>query len=220
MEKVITKKVRFSYVNVFEARALEGGEAKYSVTLLIPKSDTETYNKIINAMNKTLNDSVADVFKGVMPSNPKFPIYDGDGIRPSGEPFGDECKGHWVITANSKEKPEVVDVACNPIMSKSDFYSGCYGRASIVFFAYNTNGNKGIGCGLNNLQKLEDGQALSGRSTAVEDFGSLDNSYVSQPTSFNPAAQVGQSVQNPYMQQGVVNPITGQPIVNNIYGVN
>lgn len=240
MEKVITKKVRFSYVNVFEARALEGGDAKYSITLLIPKADTETYNKIVNAMNKTLSDSVAEVFKGVMPTNPKFPIYDGDGLRPSGEPFGEECKGHWVITANSKEKPEVVDVACNPIMSKNDFYSGCYGRASIVFFAYNTNGNKGVGCGLNNLQKLEDGQPLSGRSTAAEDFGAPDSAYTASVSAAAPAtpyaegfagynqppinsgAQVGpatQPVQNPYMQQGTVNPITGQPI-NNIYGVN
>ncbi len=232
MEKVITRKVRFSYVNVFEARALEGGEAKYSITLLIPKSDTETYNNIINAMNKTLSEAVSEVFKGVMPSNPKMPLYDGDGLRPSGEPFGDECKGHWVITANSKEKPEVVDMACNPIMSKSDFYSGCYGRASIVFFAYNTNGNKGIGCGLNNLQKLEDGQPLSGRSTAAEDFGDSAASGLAPAT---PYAQVpgyqpptlnqpyttpapAQAMQNPYGQPAV-NPITGQPI-NNIYGVN
>ena len=136
MEKVITKKVRFSYANVFEPRNVNGGEdEKYSVTLLIPKSDTETYNKIINAMNKTLTEAIPDTFKGVPPTNPKFPIYDGDGLRPGGDPFGDECKGNWVITANSKEKPEIVDASLNPIMSKSDFYSGCYGRASIVFLS-------------------------------------------------------------------------------------
>ncbi len=235
MEKIVTKKVRFSYANVFEPRSLNGGDEKYSVTLLIPKSDTETYNKIINAMNKTLNESVSDVFKGVMPTNPKFPLYDGDGLRPSGEPFGDECKGHWVIAANSNEKPEVVDANLNPIMSKSDFYSGCYGRASIVFFAYNTNGNKGVGCGLNNLQKLEDGQPLSGRSTAAEDFGGA-NSGMAPATTYTqnvpgyqapPVAPAQQPIapaygaqvpqQNPYVQS--VNPITGQPI-NNIYGVN
>lgn len=235
MEKVITKKVRFSYANVFEPRDMNGsGEAKYSVTLLIPKSDMETYQKIIDAMNKTLQEAVNEVFKGAMPANPKIPLYDGDGLRQSGEPFGEECKGHWVITASSKEKPEIVDMACNPIMSKSDFYSGCYGRASIVFFAYNTNGNKGIGCGLNNLQKLEDGQALSGRSSAAEDFadtigtvqpvpGSANQGIVyqipNQSVNANPYGQnlAQQPMQNPYVQQ--VNPITGQPI-NNIYGVN
>lgn len=228
MEKVVTGKVRFSYVNVFTPRAIEGGDEKYSITLLIPKADTDTYNKIINAMNKTLNDSVAEVFKGVMPTNPKFPIYDGDGLRPGGEPFGEECKGHWVITANSKERPEVVDIACQPIMSKTDFYSGCYGRASIIFFAYNTNGNKGVGCGLNNLQKLEDGQALSGRSTAAEDFGGANaataaSSYGQSAPGYNQASVQPQAPI--YSGQaapaaGQVNPITGQPIVNNIYGVN
>ena len=202
MEKVITGKVRFSYAHVFEPKAQNGGEEKYSATLLIPKSDTVTYNNIINALNKTLDEAIPNVFGGVKPAAPKFPIYDGDGLRPSGDVYGDECKGHWVITANSKERPEIVDVACNPIMSKSDFYSGCYGRASIVFFAYNTNGNKGVGCGLNNLQKLEDGQPLSGRSTAAEDFGAM------QP-----------QVQTPAQPQSNVNPITGQPVVNNIYGV-
>lgn len=235
MEKIVTGKVRFSYVNVFVPRALNGGEEKYSITLLIPKSDTDTYNKIMNAMTKTLNDSVADVFKGVMPTNPKFPIYDGDGLRSGGEPFGEECRGHWVIAANSKEKPEIVDMACNPIMSQSDFYSGCYGRASIVFFAYNTNGNKGVGCGLNNLQKLEDGQTLSGRSTAAEDFGGPDGAYTNAISAATPATPYAQGftgynpppinqvppqqpTQNPYGQTNV-NPITGQPI-NNIYGVN
>lgn len=224
MEKVVTKKVRFSYANVFEPRSLNGGDEKYSVTLLIPKSDTETYNKIINALNKTLNDAIADTFKGVMPQNPRFPIYDGDGLRPSGEPFGEECKGHWVITANSTEKPEIVDQACNPILSKSDFYSGCYGRASIVFFAYNTNGNKGVGCGLNNLQKLEDGQPLSGRSTAAEDFkDSIQNTYQAPAQAYQPQSQPTNNIpntQNPYMGQTQINPVTGQPIINNIYGVN
>lgn len=235
MEKVVTGKVRFSYVNVFEPRSVEGGEAKYSITLLIPKSDTDTYNKIINLIKKTLSEAVADVFKGVMPTNPRFPIYDGDGLRPSGEPFGEECRGHWVITANSKEKPEIVDAGLNPIMSKSDFYSGCYGRASIVFYAYNTSGNKGVGCGLNNVQKLEDGQPLSGRSTAAEDFGG-SSTYSTPASPVAPATPYAQSVpgyspapaqpQAPaYMGQtapvaGQVNPITGQPIVNGIYGVN
>lgn len=205
MEKIVTGKVRFSYVNVFEARSLEGGEEKYSVTLLIPKVDTVTYNKIIQGLNNALNEAVSSTFNGVKPTNPKFPIYDGDGVRPSGEPFGEECKGHWVITANSKERPEVVDSNLNPIISKSDFYSGCYGRASIVFYAYNKNGNKGVGCGLNNLQKLEDGQALSGRTSAAEDFGPVTT------------AQASSGVHP--MQSNGVNPITGQPI-NNIYGVN
>lgn len=238
MEKIVTGKVRFSYVNVFEPKSVNGGEEKYSITLLIPKTDTVTYQKIMNALNLTLENAISDTFKGVRPANPKFPIYDGDGVRPSGEPFGDECKGHWVMAANSYERPEIVDASLNPILSKSEFYSGCYGRASLGFYAYNTNGNKGVGCGLNNLQKLDEGQPLSGRTTAAEDFGSATGEYgAAQPATpvqgyvpnpINPIiapATPGYN-QAPVQAPGInptqpqINPITGQPIINNIYGVN
>lgn len=245
MENIVTGKVRFSYANVFEARAVNGGEAKFSVTLLIPKSDTNTYQRIMAEINKTLQENVADTFKGVMPQNPSLPIYDGDGLRPGGESFGTECKGCWVISAKSNNAPEVVDVNLNPIISKNEFYSGCYGRASIRFYAYNTNGNKGVGCGLGNIQKLEDGQPLDGRTTAAEDFGTpyqaVGQIAYQTPTYQQPVAQqysqpqyqqaVQQTPQYPQQQMvqmqpnaGQIDPITGQPLmqptVNNIYGVN
>ena len=232
MNKVVTGKVRFSYLYVFEPRATQTGEEKYSATLLIPKSDNTTYTNIINAMNKTLEESVSNTFGGVRPSNPKMPLHDGDGLRASGEPFGEECKGHWVITASSNDKPEAVDANLNPIMSKNELYSGCYGRASLNFFAYNKNGNKGVGCGLMNIQKLEDGASLSGRTTAAEDFadsGTQQPAMDSQPIygQVNYASQQAQQVQtSPYgvitpqygVQQPAVNPITGEPI--NVMGVN
>lgn len=207
-DNLITGKVRFSYVNVFEPRRTPNGEEKYSITLLIPKSDTVTYNNIKAKIEKTIQENISGTFKGVMPTNPKLPIHDGDGLRQSGEPYGAECKNCWIITANSNNKPEVVDANCNPIISKTEFYSGCYGRASLRFYAYNQNGNKGIGCGLGNVQKLEDGQPLGGRTTASEDFGAP----------IQPTAPVYQQPTAPQ-----VDPITGMPIqpsVNNIYGVN
>lgn len=228
MSNLVTGKVRFSYANVFEPRQTPNGDLKYSVTLLIPKSDANTYQRIVNELNKTLEEGVASVFKGVMPASPKMPIYDGDGVRPSGEAFEPECKGHWVMTANSNSAPEIVDASCNPILSKNEFYSGCYGRASLRFYAYNQNGNKGVGCGLGNVQKLEDGQPLDGRTTAAEDFGTAPTPTIPQ-------------YQNPIQQQAMqpatlgyqVDPITGQPVVtannfvapqqptvNSIYGVN
>lgn len=237
---LVTGKVRFSYVSVFEPRAVNEGVEKYSVTLLIPKSDNDTYQRIVAEINKTLQENVTDTFKGVMPANPNLPLYDGDGIRPSGEPFGAECKGHWVISAKSNTAPEVVDANCNPIISKSEFYSGCYGRASIRFYAYNQNGNKGIGCGLGNVQKLEDGQPLDGRTTAAEDFGAPIQNNFAMPTQnmampINPITQPVMPVQPQALLQntayqtpaptyiGEINPVTGQPMqptVNNIYGVN
>lgn len=202
MSNLVTGKVRFSYANVFEPRTTQSGDTRYSVTILIPKTDVATKQKIDAEMTRVLQESISNTFGGVKPANPKTPIYDGDGLRPSGEPYGEECKGHWVITANSKEAPEIVDANLNPIMSKSEFYSGCYGRVSLRFFAYNKNGNKGIGCGLGNIQKLEDGESLTGKTTASQDFG--------QPVQAQP---------QPQPQGFGVNPITGQPI-NNIYGVN
>lgn len=214
MSNLVTGKVRFSYANVFEPRASQnGGDPKYSITLLIPKSDNDTYQRIIAEINKTLQENVADTFKGVMPANPRMPIYDGDGLRESGEAFGPECKGCWVISAKSNTAPEIVDANCQPILSKNEFYSGCYGRASIRFYAYNQNGNKGIGCGLGNVQKLEDGQPLDGRTSAAEDFGT--------PYQTPTQPQYQAPVQPIYQPQ--INPVTGQPLqptVNNIYGVN
>lgn len=225
MGNIVTGKVRFSYANVFEPKAMQnGGEAKYSITLLIPKSDNDTYQRIVAEINKTLQESVADTFKGVMPANPRLPIYDGDGLRESGEPYGPECKGHWVMSAKSNSAPEVVDANCQPILSKNEFYSGCYGRASIRFYAYNQNGNKGIGCGLGNVQKLEDGQPLDGRTSATEDFGTPYQAPIQNNPSLNGQfAPVGGQLQYQTPIQPQINPVTGQPLqptVNNIYGVN
>ncbi len=223
MSNLVTGKVRFSYANVFEPRASQnGGDPKYSITLLIPKSDNDTYQRIIAEINKTLQENVADTFKGVMPANPRMPIYDGDGLRESGEAFGPECKGCWVISAKSNTAPEIVDANCQPILSKNEFYSGCYGRASIRFYAYNQNGNKGIGCGLGNVQKLEDGQPLDGRTSAAEDFGTPYQTPT-QPQYQAPTQQTQYQAPIQPVYQPQINPVTGQPLqptVNNIYGVN
>ena len=117
---LVTGKVRFSYAYVFEPRTTQNGETRYSVTILIPKSALVTKQKIAAEIARVLQESVNSTFGGIKPTNPKTPIHDGDGLKPSGEPYGDECKGHWVITANSKEAPEIVDANLNPIMSKNE----------------------------------------------------------------------------------------------------
>lgn len=196
-ELIKTGKVRFSFCNVFEPRSMgEGQDARYSVTLLIPKSDTETIQKINTAIAEATKEGNSKVF-GTTVSKPKIPIYDGDGLRPSGEAFGEECKGCYVLTANSTQQPGIVDAKCERIMNKDEFYSGCYGRATIRFFAYNKNGNKGIGCGLGNLQKLEDGESLSGRTRAEDDFADSKQAFVAPE----------------------IDPITGQPINSGIFGL-
>lgn len=208
-----TGKVRASFVNVFTPQVpVGGGEAKYSITLLIPKTDVTTLNAIQMAMEQAKQEGVQRVFGGTMPAMVKLPLYDGDGVRPNGEPFGEECKGHMVIRASSKDQPHVVDLNVQPILNPQDVYSGCYVRASINFFAYNQNGNRGIGCGLNAIQKVEDGEALTSRVSAQEAFGG-SNAYAG---GFNAAPytppNAGQTYQpqQPYMQQ----PYTGVPQPN------
>lgn len=167
--KVVTGKVRFCYVNVFEPTAMDEGDTpKYNICILIPKDDAKTLDKInkaIEAAKQAGKAKLADK-NGKIPSNLKLPLRDGDEERPDDPAF----EGMYFINANSQRKPSIVDRDLNPIMEKEEFYSGCYGRASINFYAFNVS-SKGIAAGLNNLQKLEDGEMLAGGSTPEEDFG-------------------------------------------------
>lgn len=167
--KVVTGKVRFCYVNVFEPTAMNEGETlKYNICILIPKSDTKTLDKInkaIEAAKQAGKSKLADK-NGKIPSNIKIPLRDGDDERGDDPAFAN----HYFINANSIRKPSIVDESLNPIMNREEFYSGCYGRASINFYAFDVR-SKGIAAGLNNLQKLCDGEMLAGGSSAEEDFG-------------------------------------------------
>ena len=170
---VVTDKVRISYEHIMEPYARnQGEEQKYSCTILLPKSDIATKARMDAAIEVAKQEGLAKTFQGVIPPILPIPVYDGDGVRPSdGMPFGEECKGHWVFTAGTKNRPGVVDLSGNPIIDKTEIYSGMYARVSFDFFAYNRNGRKGIGCSLCNVQKVADGEPLASRTTAAEDFG-------------------------------------------------
>ena len=175
--KVITgPKTRFSYLTVNEPKTpVGGGTPKYSVSLIIPKSDTVTVAKIKAAI-KAAYDEGQSKLKGSSKFVPeledlKTPLRDGDKERKGDEAY----EGCYFVNANSTTKPGVVDADRQPIIETSELYSGIYGRASINFYAYNSNGNKGIACGLNNLQKLADGNPLGGHSRAEDDFADLDD---------------------------------------------
>ncbi len=175
--KVITgKHTVFSYLTVNEPKVpLGGGTPKYSVSLIIPKSDTATVEKIKAAIQAAYDEGQGKL-KGNSKTVPaledlKTPLRDGDKDRKGDEAY----KNAWFVNANSTTKPGVVDADRNPILDSSELYSGIIGRASINFYAYNTNGNRGIACGLNNSQKLADGTPLGGHSRAEDDFADLDD---------------------------------------------
>ncbi|HNW87747.1 MAG TPA: DUF2815 family protein [Candidatus Limiplasma sp.] len=184
---VVTGEALLSYVNILRpAKKRNPNESeKYKVTVLIPKTDLATMARINAAIEATKQAGATEKWGG-LPNYVPSPVYDGDGVRPKDKSeFGPECKGRWVLTANSTRKPEVVDANRNPIMNESEIYSGISGRVSMTFFAYNKDGNKGVGCSLDNVQKLRDGVPLAGGSTAEDDFG--DGGYAA-PAAYAPQA--------------------------------
>lgn len=189
---VTTDRARLSFTHLFEPYANNPGqEAKYSVTVLVPKSDIATKQRIDTAETAAKHSGVSKCWNGAMPPLVASAVHDGDGVRPNGEAFGEECRGCWVFTASSKQPPQVVDINLNPIINQSDVYSGCYARVCVNFFPYNSNGKRGIGIGLQAVQKLEDGEPLGGRISAAEAFGTPIGAAPQQPQyqAFNPAPQ-------------------------------
>ena len=174
--KVITgSKTRWSYANVWDPKSINGGTPKYSVSLIIPKSDVATVKKIEAAIQAAYEEGESKL-KGNGKSVPslkvlKTPLRDGDLERPDDAAYADS----YFINANSASAPGIVDADRQPILERSEVYSGVYGRASINFYAFNSNGNKGIACGLNNLQKIADGEPLGGKSRAEDDFATDDD---------------------------------------------
>lgn len=174
--KVFTgKDTRWSYANINQSKSINGGTPKYSVSLIIPKTDTETIDNIKKAIQAAYEEGESKL-KGNGKSVPllkniKTPLRDGDEECPDDEAY----KNSYFINANSSEKPGVVDAHCNPILDTSEIYSGVYERASINFYAYNVNGNRGIACGLNNLQKIRDGEHLGGKASAESDFAEFSD---------------------------------------------
>lgn len=172
--KVITGKVRFSYVNIFKSRAFQPGQdEKFSICLLIPKKDKKTVAEVKAAMEAAVQLGISEKWGGKKPANLKLPLRDGDAERAE---EAEEYEGMFFINANSPLKPGIIDMYKNEILDPTEVYSGCWGRASINFFPFNSNGNKGVAVGLNNIQKLGDDEALGGtRASAENDFG--DDEY-------------------------------------------
>lgn len=174
--KVITgPTTRWSYANVWEPKSINGGTPKYSVSLIIPKSDKVTVEKIKKAIQAAYEEGqskLKDNGKSVPSlSVIKTPLRDGDLERPDDEAYANS----YFINANSATAPGIVDADRNTIIDRSEVYSGVYGRASINLYAFNSNGNKGIACGLNNLQKIKGGEPLGGKSRAEDDFATEDD---------------------------------------------
>ena len=162
---------RISFANIWEPRAINGGDEKYSVSCLIPKSDKKTIARIQKAVEAAKEDGKARKWNGKIPPNLKLPLRDGDIDRPDDENYED-C---YFLNASSKGAPQVVDRKVNPVLDPMMVYSGCYCNVSVNFYAFNANGNRGVAAGLGNIQFVRDGERLSGKASADADFDALED---------------------------------------------
>lgn len=163
--KVITRKVRLNYANLFTPRAVEEGEEpRYSASILINKSDSITINKIKEAIEKS-KENGKTLWNNIIPQTLKLPIKDGDVEKSEDKDYSN----HYFINTSAKYKPGIVDINLNEITDTKEIYSGCYVRCALSFYPYKQEENYGIGCSIDNIQKLADGEIL-GRSSAIEDF--------------------------------------------------
>lgn len=173
--KVVTGVVRLSYANIWEPKSINGSAEKYSVSVIIPKSDTKTISAINAAIDNAINEGISK-FGGKKPNKAalKLPLRDGD-IERDDEAYKDS----YFINANSQTAPQIVDKDLNLILDKTEVYSGVYARVSMTFYAFNSNGNRGIACGLGNIQKIRDGEPLGGGSSAEQDFAAdVDDDFL------------------------------------------
>lgn len=171
--KVITGEVRLSYAHLFEPYAQNPEQAaKYSTVILIPKSDKATINKIKAAIEAAKEEGKSRVWGGRIPPKVDITLHDGD--EEGDLERNPEYAGHYYMSISSKQKPGLVDQDLNPILDQDELYSGCYVRVAMNAFAYLYNGKKGVSFGLNNVQKLRDGEPLGGRTRAEDDFDAVD----------------------------------------------
>lgn len=169
----VTERIRFSYAHLFTAHAMEEGQQKkYSVCIIIPKAATAHIQEIRDQIKAAYNTGAkAGKFGKITPGMAwKNPLRDGDEDRPEDPAYKDS----YFINCTSNNKPGVVGADRKPL-GQDEFYSGCYGRVSLNFYPFNVSGNKGIAAGLNNVQKLAEGERLSGGSSAEEDFAAEED---------------------------------------------
>lgn len=172
--RIILRNVRLSYAQLFTPKADDNGVMKYSTTILIPKTDKDQVAAIKAAIEAAKKKDAAKIG----PGSCKNPLLDGDAKDDDGalKYKGEENRGMYLLRASTRNKPGVVDANVQPILDQSEVYSGCFANVSVNFYGYNSKTNKGVAPGLNNVQKVKDGDALSGGPRAEDEFAAVATS--------------------------------------------
>lgn len=167
--KIFTGKARLSYAHLLEPNSFYGAEAKYSASIIIPKSDTQSLEVIQQAIDNAIKKGIETYGKAFEGGRIHNPLHDGD-IEKSGDPaYADS----YFLNASNKIRPQVIDLKGKILTDPSEVYSGMYAQFSLEFFPYNVSG-AGISVRLGNVLKLEDGEPLgkgSGPVSAAKEFG-------------------------------------------------
>lgn len=179
MISIKTPKFRVSYPNVFKARINPlNGKEEYSVEALFDK-DADLSELKEAAKKAVIEKWGADQTK--WPKNLKMPFRDQAEKEKDGVLADHYEKGAYFLRLKSNRRPGIVDAQCSPIDNETEFYGGCYARASVAVFAYDQAGNRGVSFGLSNLQKIADGEAFSGRVAASDDFEPVGEKQSASP---------------------------------------
>ncbi len=168
-KKVVTPIFRVSFPAVFKPEGMDGSEPKYGVTMLFDsEADLTELKQIARA-------AVKEKWGDKPPANMRTPFRDG-----AEKPDLDGYAGCVFVAARSKRRPGVVDENVQPIIDESQFYAGCYARASVTAYTYDKSGNKGVSFSLVNVQKIKDGEPFSSTSNPEDDFGPASESSVDE----------------------------------------
>lgn len=171
--KLITPEFRASYAFVWEPKQDDKGKDKWSMSMVFNKDTLGTagLKKIQDAINSALAEKWGkDPSK--WPRQLKICLRDADQedrTNPNSDYYDEVYVNSYFINCSTNRQPKIVDENVDPIMNQSDFYSGCYARASVNFTAYD-NVSKGVGCYINSIMKIRDGEPIGGASSPERDF--------------------------------------------------
>lgn len=169
--KVIFGPCRLSYTHVFNKYTPSDGkgEPKYMTNVLIPAAEKQTIAAIKKAIEAAKASGIVSKWGGKEPKKLDMPLRDGD------DKDDEVYAGMLYVNAKSNTRPGVVDRNKAPIVDEEEIYSGVWAIVSVTFYPYDTNGNRGVACGLNNIMKFKDDEKLGGRTSAENDFADIDN---------------------------------------------
>lgn len=174
-----TPRFRVSYPNVFKARKNDlNGKDEFSVVAVFPKGAD------LSSLKKAAEQAIVDKLgadKSKWPKGLRSPFRDQAEREKDGKlPDGYEA-GAIFINLKATQRPGVVDQNVQDIIEERNFYAGCWAIANVRAYYYDQKGNKGVSFGLQNIQKVADGEPLGGSVRPTDAFKPVEGA--SEPSS-------------------------------------